>query len=146
MVSAQKLIENPEILKPHVVVLGAGASKAAFLNGDASGNQLPVMNDLVKKIGLNSLLKNSGIDPTENFETIYSRLTDNDIKVQIEEQIANYFSKLELPKTVTIYDQLLLSLREKDSIFTFNWDPFLFDAYQRNRDFASMAQDIESLS
>src|SRR5205823_3445740 len=26
-----------------------------------------------------------------------------------------------------------LSLRRKDAIFTFNWDPFLFDAWVRNR-------------
>ncbi|MFO3150431.1 hypothetical protein SCR18_15830, partial [Legionella pneumophila serogroup 1] len=41
---------------------------------------------------------------------------------------------------VTIYDQLLLSLREKDAIFTFNWDPFLFDAYKRNSDIVSLPQ------
>jgi hypothetical protein len=131
--SAQELIENPECLKPHVVLLGAGASKAAFPKGDALGNELPVMDDLVDKLDLNGLLKNSGFDPTENFETIYSRLEDNGIKVQIEKKIAEYFSELKLPDTVTIYDQLLLSLRNKDAIFTFNWDPFLFDAYQRNR-------------
>lgn len=32
----------------------------------------------------------------------------------------------------------LLALREKDTIFTFNWDPFLFDAYQRNRHAVSL--------
>ena len=34
-----------------------------------------------------------------------------------------------------IYDHLLLSLRRKDAIFTFNWDPFLFDAWVRNQRF-----------
>ena len=33
----------------------------------------------------------------------------------------------------TIYDRLLLSLKPTDAVFTFNWDPFLFDSYQRNR-------------
>jgi hypothetical protein len=32
---------------------------------------------------------------------------------------------LELPDHPTVYDHLLLSLRKKDAIFTFNWDPFL---------------------
>lgn len=33
---------------------------------------------------------------------------------------------------MTVYDQLLVSLRPTDAVFTFNWDPFLFDAYKRN--------------
>lgn len=132
MVTRQELIENPKNIKPHVVLLGAGASKAAFLNGDGSGKELPVMNDLVKILDLNPLLTKSKIDSSENFETIYSQLTDDGLKKEIEDRIVDYFSKLSLPDTVTIYDQLLLSLREKDAIFTFNWDPFLFDAYQRN--------------
>lgn len=140
MVTKQELIENPKNLKPHVVLLGAGASKAAFLNGDRSGKELPVMNDLVKIIDLNLLLTKSTIDSSQNFETIYSQLTDNILKKEIENRIVDYFSKLSLPDTVTIYDQLLLSLREKDAIFTFNWDPFLFDAYQRNRDIVPMPQ------
>jgi hypothetical protein len=41
---------------------------------------------------------------------------------------------LVLPKYSTIYDLLLLSLRQKDAIFTFNWDPFLADAYERLAD------------
>ncbi|MFW6223076.1 MAG: hypothetical protein ACOC3T_05645 [Bacteroidota bacterium] len=32
--------------RPHVVILGAGASAAAFPQGDANGKKLPVMNDL----------------------------------------------------------------------------------------------------
>lgn len=133
IVNSQTLIKEPKNLRPHVVLLGAGASKAAFPNGDASGKQLPLMNDLVNTIGLSSLLKKSGINSSGNFETIYSQLTDNNLKNKIEKQIIEYFYSLSLPETVTIYDQLLLSLRAKDAIFTFNWDPFLFDSYQRNR-------------
>lgn len=140
MVMKQELIENPKNIKPHVVLLGAGASKAAFPNGDRSGKELPVMNDLVKIIDLNSLLTKSGIDSSQNFETIYSQLIDDGLKKEIENRIVDYFSKLSLPDTVTIYDQLLLSLREKDAIFTFNWDPFLFDAYQRNRGIVPLPQ------
>lgn len=140
MVTKQELIENPKNIKPHVVLLGAGASKAAFPNGDISGNELPVMNDLVKILDLNSLLTKANIDSSENFETIYSQLTDDGLKNEIEHRIVDYFSKLSLPETVTIYDQLLLTLREKDAIFTFNWDPFLFDAYQRNRSIVPLPQ------
>ena len=42
-----------------------------------------------------------------------------------------YFAQLELPVEPTIYDALLLSLRDKDAVFTFNWDPFLFQAHLR---------------
>ena len=35
---------------PHVVILGAGASLAAFPDGDKNGRKLPLMNDIVWKI------------------------------------------------------------------------------------------------
>jgi hypothetical protein len=37
-----------------------------------------------------------------------------------------------LPNEPTIYDHLVLSLRPKDLIATFNWDPFLYQAFVRN--------------
>jgi hypothetical protein len=40
---------------------------------------------------------------------------------------------MRLPENPTTYDYLILSLREKDVIASFNWDPFLVQAYQRNR-------------
>jgi hypothetical protein len=36
-----------------------------------------------------------------------------------------------LPDEPTIYDYILLSLKENDVIATFNWDPFLVQSYQR---------------
>lgn len=39
---------------------------------------------------------------------------------------------MELPDEPTIYDYLVLSLRDKDFIATFNWDPFLVQAIARN--------------
>jgi hypothetical protein len=57
------------------------------------------------------------------------------LRREIETVICNYFSSLELPDHPTEYDYLLLSLRRKDAVFTFNWDPFLFDAWARNRRF-----------
>jgi hypothetical protein len=53
---------------------------------------------------------------------------------KIEEIIYTYFDSLKLPKLPTIYDHLLISLRPKDIVATFNWDPFLFDAWNRNKD------------
>ena len=52
--------------------------------------------------------------------------------MQIESAVEEYFGKLELPDKPTIYDHLVLSLRENDLIVTFNWDPLLMQAYLRN--------------
>ena len=43
-----------------------------------------------------------------------------------------YFRSLSLPDQPTLYDYLILGLRDKDIIATFNWDPFLLQAYMRN--------------
>lgn len=51
----------------------------------------------------------------------------------------DYFENLELPDHPTIYDHLVLSLREKDVITTFNWDPFLIQAARRNRPLLKVA-------
>lgn len=137
---SKRIIENPMDIKPHVVLLGAGASRAAFPTGDISGKRLPVMNDLVETIGITALLEKFKVVSTGNFEIIYSQLKNYYLKKKIESHIVDYFYNLFLPNEVTIYDQLLLSLREKDAIFTFNWDPFLFDAYQRNRHIVPLPQ------
>jgi len=134
----EKLIQNPEDCSPHIVLLGAGASRAALPNGDVSGKLIPVMDDLVKILDLNQLLEEAGIKASGNFEAIYANINDNNILEEIEHRIHNYFSKLKLPDTATHYDRLLLSLRKKDAIFTFNWDPLLFDAYERNYGVASL--------
>lgn len=61
-------------------------------------------------------------------EVIFART----LRENIESRIGGYFSSLELPPSPTIYDYLVLSLRKKDVIATFNWDPFLWQALDRN--------------
>lgn len=122
---------------PHVVILGAGASLAAFPNGDELGQKLPLMNNLVEIIQLENELNEIGIDyHNRNFEELFDELNAeyrNDERfVAIKEKIYRYFKNLQMPEGLTIYDKLILSLREKDLIATFNWDPFLGLAYQRN--------------
>ena len=123
-------------LGPHVVLLGAGASRAAFPNGDKAGRSLPLMDDLVAILDLRSVCEE--VEPIEdtNFESVYSKLAEEPryekIRGEVERRVADYFSSLELPDEATLYDKLLLSLRRRDAVFTFNWDPFLFDAYMRN--------------
>lgn len=132
------LIENPDwIQKPHVVLLGAGASLSAFPHGDANENILPLMANIVDVIGLAKIFKNAGLDVTQNFETIYPTLK-KDMKQAVEDKILTYFSDLKLPSKATLYDKILLSLRGKDAVFTFNWDPFLYDAYERNKEICAL--------
>ncbi len=138
--SVDELVRNPKIQRPHVVILGAGASVASCPQGDKNGRCLPTMDNLVKVLGLEPLLSEYGIEyGGENFEdlygTIHSDASQSSLITEIESRVHSYFSSLELPDTPTVYDHLLLSLRKKDAIFTFNWDPFLFDAYARNRHF-----------
>jgi hypothetical protein len=136
-VSVEQEIKQIQMEKPHVVILGAGASRATFPNGDKNGVILPLMNDFVEVLGLNDLLSQTDIDfETINFEEIYDQLHQNDvhreIRGKLEKVIYDYFSHLEIIDEPTIYDHLLLSLRDKDVVATFNWDPFLLQAYRRN--------------
>ncbi len=124
---------------PHVVILGAGASVAACPRGDRHGRRVPVMANLVKVLGLERILEGTSVrcQADANFELIYEELacspSHEGTRIRIEQAVRDYFSTLELPDCVTLYDQLLLSLRSKDIIASFNWDPFLLQAYARNR-------------
>lgn len=119
---------------PHVVILGAGASRAAFLNGDRNGKRLPLMADLVEFVGLEEVLSEAGIKHKgRNFERIFTEFMHaTDLRHEIELLVYDYFADLGLPEHVTLYDELVLSLRKKDLIATFNWDPLLLHAYARN--------------
>lgn len=132
--------------KPHVVILGAGASLAAFPYGDSDGRVLPIMDNLVEVLGLGPTLDSMNIEyASKNFEEIYSELHqrgDSEEIVKIEKHIESYFSQMRLPESPTLYDHLVLSLRKKDLIATFNWDPFLFLAHKRNYDNTDMPKIV----
>jgi hypothetical protein len=42
---------------PHVYILGAGASVAAFPNGERNGKKLPLMSNFVEVVGLKHVLE-----------------------------------------------------------------------------------------
>lgn len=130
-------IKDTKMGRPHVVILGAGASAAAFPSGDKNGRRLPVLNDLIHTLELDSVFASCSIDFVgRNFEDIYSDLVTGgghlDLVRIIQDRVSQYFEALELPEKPTLYDYLVLSLRPKDIIATFNWDPFLFRACSRN--------------
>ncbi len=131
-------IEQIEMDRPHVVLLGAGASRAALPDGDANGRHLPLMSDFADIVPVGEVFAAAGISYVgRNFEELYSELcTDpgyKDVLVTLERVIFTYFSSLSLPSKPTLYDHLILSLRKKDVVATFNWDPFLIQAIRRNR-------------
>lgn len=128
---------------PHVVILGAGASRAALPNGDKNGKSIPLMDDLPDVLGdkWTKLVKRAGV-PAGSFEAQFSwlrRCGGYEVALaEVEQLIAEFFRTLELPDHPTIYDYLVLGLRKQDIIATFNWDPFLMQALRRNRDTATM--------
>jgi len=126
------------IRRPHLVLLGAGASLAAFPTGEENGLNQPLMNNLAETVsGLSDYLDKCGIDyEGRNFEDLYSSLYNDSkydkIRQTIEVIIYDYFELMELPEEPTLYDHLVLSLTGRDAIATFNWDPFLWQALCRN--------------
>ena len=73
MSEAPQFIEDTSMQKPHVFLLGAGASYAAFPAGDRNGRSLPLMNNLVKTLDLEPLLRAHGVTYTgQDFEELYA--------------------------------------------------------------------------
>lgn len=129
------------ITRPHLVILGSGASAAAFPEGERNGRILPTMKNFTSVLGLDPVLESAGISkPYTDFEAIFSDIAADaakqSLKRELEKRIYDYFSCLELPDEPTLYDHLILSLRDNDVIATFNWDPFLCQAAARNCAFA----------
>ena len=96
------------------------------------------MADFAEVVPIGEVLKPFGIDYAgRDFESVYSRLAAepefDQVRLDLEEMVREYFGNLELPAEPTDYDLLLLSLRPKDLLATFNWDPFLLQALDRTR-------------
>ncbi|MBI1898622.1 MAG: hypothetical protein HYS04_19125 [Acidobacteria bacterium] len=128
---------------PHIVIVGAGGSRAACPTGDKNGRHLPVMADLVDTVGLRPLIENAGVQShTDDFEALYNDLATSgkhdNLMADIESIIRDYFQQLRIPDTATVYDYLLLSLRPKDLVATFNWDPLLAQSFRRHEGLISM--------
>jgi len=128
----------------HVVILGAGASIASTIrNPELNGKKLPSMDNFIQIVGLNDIVENLPSNlVAENFEELYSKLHNDNAQsdeiLEIERRVHEYFKGMQLPNEPTIYDYLLLSLRPRDLIATFNWDPFLYQAFVRNSEKADM--------
>lgn len=122
--------------RPHVVLLGAGASVATIPRGDKNGKKISAMKGFIEKLGMSSIISSISLaTDSDNLEDIYMEMYERDDCNQqrklLEERIVSYFSDFELPDEPTVYDMLVLSLTKKDLIATFNWDPLLVEAYSR---------------
>lgn len=131
VVSVEEEIASTFMDRPHVVLLGAGASKAALPSGDANGLPVPLLQSLVEDLGLAHRFPDDLKNLAESeFESAYSILHGRDasLTLPIDHDVRTYFEQLALPASPNLYDLLTLSLRPKDAICTFNWDPFLMQS------------------
>lgn len=131
-VSVSEEIEKIFMGKPHVLLLGAGASKAALPKGDKYGKPVPILRELATELSIFKYFPEDLVELSKkDFESAYSQLFNrgkSDNLDMVNDRVSAYFSDLELPDEVNLYDLLLLTLREKDVIATFNWDPFLIQS------------------
>lgn len=132
--------------RPHVVILGAGASCAAIPNGDRYGKRISAMSGFIEKLGLADIISKISIETdSDNLENIYMELDERSstepdclsVKQELEHVIYEYMSDYELPIGPTVYDYLVLSLTSKDLIATFNWDPLLLQSYGRAMEYTN---------
>jgi hypothetical protein len=78
VVTAADEIAQPQLVRPHLVVLGAGTSRAAFPQGERYGRQLPLMADFAEIVPVADILQKGGIDwRGKTFEEVYSLLSEN---------------------------------------------------------------------
>lgn len=136
------------IKRPHVVILGAGATVDAFPDGDKRGKHSALMHNMIDVFDLKSLLSKVDLrTKSTNIEDIYTELFDRgeeceNVRAELEEKIRDYFLSMEITDEITKYDHLLLSLRDKDCVASFNWDPLLIQAYNRVNKITDNQPDI----
>src|ERR1043166_5429404 len=99
----------PEYDEPHVVVLGAGASRAACPRGDKHGRLLPLMRSFIKDVQLAPVLAEQGFDcDWTSFEDLCVSLTNSSRHAttldDVKRHVYDYFSRLRLPDKPTLYD------------------------------------------
>ena len=139
--------KNKRLLDPHVVIVGAGASIAACKT-DKNGREVPLLKNIHNILRLTDELEKYNFsneqmgDFEKLFSDIYGRDEYKDLQEKLEFEVCNYFSDLKIPDEPTLYDYLVLSLTEKDAIISFNWDPFLMQAYRRNIDVGNLPELI----
>ena len=81
-VSVAEEIADTSAKRPHVLLLGAGASKAALPNGDRNGVPVPLLRDVAADLGLAKHFPDELRDLAHtDFEAAYSRLVEAGVDV-----------------------------------------------------------------
>lgn len=71
----EELYRNYILSRPHVVILGAGATIAAIPNGDKFGKRCSVMQGFIDNLGLRSILREVELETkSDNLEEIFTEL------------------------------------------------------------------------
>ncbi|MGI8727489.1 MAG: hypothetical protein ACR2K6_07400 [Solirubrobacterales bacterium] len=114
----------------------AGASIAAVPE-DRNGRKLPDMRGLASIDEIQELFAKTDVqDAQADFEAAYASLRAggrfDEVAERIDHEVRKYFAAVQIGDEPTIYDHLLLGLRPKDLVATFNWDP-LIEAEMRLR-------------
>ena len=121
---------------------------AAIPNGDKNGKRSSVMEGFLSELGMTDLVSGVQLEThSSNLEDIYSEIHEKEeyskIRLELDVRIRDYFSDFSIPDAPNIYDLVLLGLRSKDLVATFNWDPLLLQAYQRA---ARITKDLPELA
>lgn len=88
--------------RPHVVIVGAGASRAVM------GKSCPTMNEAIEQVGLDGILKGFMLETkSRNLEDIYSELFRRgdeckNARIAMEKKLYEYFSNVQLPSFLTV--------------------------------------------
>ena len=98
--------------RPHLVIIGAGATIDTIPNGDKNGKCSSVMAGFIETLGFTDIIKRANLNiESDNLEDVYSALAEhqscNSIRLDIENTILNYFNALELPDSITKYSLIL---------------------------------------
>lgn len=107
-----------------------------------------MLNSLAGVLGIENELRQYGytLSQAEDFERFYSQIYGQKrlvpLRKKIEQRVYEYFSELEIPNGINLYDYLILSLTQKDLIISFNWDPFLLQSYLRNISVGNLPQIV----
>ena len=101
----EKYIHDFILNRPHVFILGAGATIAAIPNGDRNGLKCSVMNNFLEELDLSHILSGVELKTTStNLEDIYSELDTmseySSVKDELENKIIQKFSQYELPNNL----------------------------------------------
>jgi hypothetical protein len=134
VIAVADLVADVSMERPHAVLLGAGASRAALPHGDKNGVQVPLLREVADTLGLADCFPaDLRALAVTDFEAAYSQLADRGGSEcqTVEDLVRSYFEQLVLPNEPNLYDLLQLCLRPKDAIFTFNWDPLLVQSRLR---------------